>query len=285
MTRFCRKYLFAILGWCAVFCVCSAELHAEEIYTGMYGLWAWHNWDEGAQILRDNKFQITIGMADKKLLDKAQEKGLRYIVALGLTKEIADDEVKWQNFFYKTWKQVNAFKGHSALFAWYPVDEPDWQKISITKIKEVTELIRSVDKTTPIYSVFGFPPKWHEYLPYFDIIAVEPYLTPGATTDKVRQWLVKVKDDLRDLKLKKPVWVVLGAFEQVPLNPKDRQPFFKPTPDDFNKMLAISLNEGVSGVLIYSLSFPSGKYKDWNIIRDDPLLWEEVRKVPYKVKK
>lgn len=281
-----KQFCFALLSACILFIGLSSKTQAKKIHAGMYGVWALNSWNEGAQMLKDNNFQIVVGMANKALLDKAQQKGLQFIVAFGLTKSIAEDETKWQDFLNKLRKNVTELKDHPAVFAWYPVDEPDWQKISPAKIDEVTSVIRSIDKNKPIFTVLGVPSKWQEYLPYFDIIAVEPYLTPGTTTEKVKQWLVKVNDDLGKLKLKKPVWVVLGAFEQIPLGPMDKQPFFKPTPEDFNKMLTIALNEGVSGVLIYSLAFPkSEKYRDWNIVRDDPLLWDEVRKVPGKVNK
>lgn len=277
------SYLIFVFG---LFVNFSSAAHAEEIYTGMYGAWAWENPDEATRILSDNKFRIVVGSANKSSLDRAQQKGLQVIVGFGLTKPMAQDESKWQTYLNKIKTDVTAMKGHPGLFAWYPVDEPDWQNIPPVKIKEVTALIRSIDKATPIFCVFGRPATWHLYMPYFDIIAIEPYLTPGATTEKVRSSLVKVKNDLKKLKIHKPVWIVLGAFAQTPVNPIDKPSFIKPTPAQFDQMLDFSLKEGVSGVLIYTLAFPpTAKYQGWNLVKDDPLLWEEVRKVPGKVNK
>lgn len=271
--------------------VYSAEIGKNKIYTGIFGLWAWGDWDDALKIVKNNGFDIAIGVSNKKVLDRAHELGLKCIVDYGLKKEEAQDETKWQKYLEGLRTKVTELKDHPAVFAWYIVDEPDWQKIPVEKIKIATDLVRSIDKTKPLFTVLTIKDRWHEYLPYFDIISIDPYLKvkrdgTSETPEKVREWIIKMRSDMKTANLKKPLWVVLGAFEEKPRIPLlHKSPFKKPTPDEFNEMVNIALSEKVDGVFAWTLSFRDfPRYKDWRLPEDDPALWEAVRNIPNAVR-
>ncbi|HBG05041.1 MAG: hypothetical protein A2075_16640 [Geobacteraceae bacterium GWC2_58_44] len=272
-----------------VFLLCSASTtNAGHIYTGLYGVWAWDDMDEAFKLLADNKFEITDDANNRTNLDKAHKRGIKGIVNFGLTREITEDEKRWQSYLNAVAKGVTAMKDHPAVFAWCPVDEPDGQLISVDKIKTLTKLIRSIDKTKPIFTVFDNPEKWSSYIPYFDIIAVDPYLRRKASggyesVDVVNTWLKKIRTDLGKLKFsKKPVWVVLGAFSLEPKEPGATANYKKPSPEEFNQMLQMALNNKVDGIMVYSISVGKGTadYYRWDMPVNDPALWEAVKKVP-----
>lgn len=259
---------------------------SKKIYTGMFGLWAWSDWDSALKIVKENSFDIAVGVSRKDVLDKAHALGLKCIVDFGLRKEMLRNEAKWQGYLKGLKEKIIELKDHPAVFAWYVVDEPDYQQIPLEKIKIIRDLVKSIDKTKPIFTVLTIPEKWDQYLPYFDMISIDPYLKKkpdgtSETPEKVRVWIRKMRIDLEDLGMNKPIYVVLGAFKL-----KSRIPFFfsspfkKPTPEEFNEMIKIAISERVDGILVWTLSFRKvPKYRNWSLPKDDPKLWESVRSI------
>lgn len=265
--------------------------HAKTIYTGIYGLHGWGDWPDALDITRDNKFDIVVSLSSKNGLDMAHSRGLKCLVNnFGFTPDMVSDEAKWQNFLSGVRLKITALKDHPAVFGWYLVDEPDWQNVPIDKVKTMNALVKSIDSKHPIFTVLTIPNKWIAYLPHFDIVSVDPYLRKNRGTpdqvDKVRDWIRKVKRDMKVAKAVKPLWVTLGAFDQIPRLPTDTNEFVKPTPKQFNEMVDISLEEGVDGVLVWKFATKDHvKFQNWSLIKDDPELWEAVRKMPVRVKK
>jgi len=255
---------------------------APKIHTGMYGLSAWGNIDEALDIVKKAGIELVVLGAHKPHLDKAAERGLKAVVSFALTDEKVRDEEKWQGFLKDLREKITEFKGHPAVFAWYIVDEPDGRRIPIEKMEAMRSAVKSVDKKTPMLTILNSPGRWGKYLPYFDIICVDPYLRKKLlggfeTTDVVRVWLRKVKEELKAQNMVKPVWAVLGAFEVVQKDPPKASPYKKPTPEEFKEMVKMALDEGVEGIMVYTFAGRGApKYLDWKLVKDDPLLWQSV---------
>jgi endo-1,4-beta-mannosidase len=255
---------------------------AKQIYTGMFGAWAYDSADAAFQLMKNNGFQLAV--VNTYHLDKAQQYGLKGIVAFSLTKDMAADDAKWQEFLNTLKSSISQYKNHPAVFAWYPVDEPELQGIPIDKIKTVKNLIKSIDQNHPIFTVMNKPELWVKYLPYFDIIAEDKYLDYATNTPEVvRESIKRLKADLKSLNMNKPVWAVIGALDlRKKVGPSS---YHKPTPEEFNKMVDIALQEGAAGILVYTLAFKNFPlFSDWNLPKDDPVLWETVRKLPQYLK-
>ena len=260
------------------------------MYTGLFGLWSWDNWNEALQIVKDNGFNIAVEVPVKQHLERAQQLGLQCLVGMGITKEIVNDENRMKKYLDSVRQKVTEFKGHPAVYAWYIADEPDLQEIPVEAIKIVHDLIRSIDRGKPLFAVLTVPEKWSAYLPYFDIISIDPYLKKKMdgtheAPQKIKQWLQKLRDDLKKQDMKKPVWVTLGAFELKPKDTSARFLFERPTPGEFRDAVDMALGEKVEGILVYTLGFPGGATNaGWNLPRDAPELWNEVKKLPQMVK-
>lgn len=266
----------------------------NKIHTGLFGLW-YYSWyyssrDEGLKLVKDNGFDIVIVDGNKNRIEKIRKQGLYGIVAINLSRKTTQDAVQWKEYLKGLEKTVLQLKDNPAVFAWYPVDEPDGQDIPVAKVQELIKLIKSLDPSRPIFTVFNTPEKWESYLPYFDIISVDPYLVKrGLTTgkpdtiDKVSVWLRKIKSDLKKMKEEKPVWVVLHGFELIPRIPKVKDWYQIVTPTQFNDMVNIALDENVDGILVYTLAGVGGSdYYDWILPVNDPKLWNTVRMLPRK---
>jgi hypothetical protein len=266
-----------------IFCClgCSEMATAENIPIGMYGTWGKDS-KYYMTVLKDNGFQIAVSTD----VEYASKLGLKCLYPLWLTKEIANDPDRWEIFLLRLRNTVEKYKDNHTIVGWYVTDEPDWQQISVAKIKAATELIKSIDKNTPTFVVLTMPNAWRNYLPYFDMIAIDPYLDRsnkyrGKEIDKVADWIKYLKSDLTRLHLNKPIWVVLGAFELRSKVSYQNSAFVKPKPDEFMKMVNIAIKENVNGILVFSLTvLEDSKYFEWNLIRDDPFLWDTVRNVP-----
>jgi len=273
-----------------VVCCAVTSAHAKTVHTGLFGIYAWGDWPQALDITRNNGFDIVVDASNKNALDMCQARGLKSIVGdFKFSADMNTDEVKWQQFLAGVREKVTALKDHPAVFAWYLLDEPDWQQVPLSKIKEMNALVRSIDKKHPIMTVFTIPKKWTPYLPYYDIVSIDPYLRKNTLVpdkpEKVREWITKIRRDLKTMKLVKPVWVTLGAFDLIPKTSAYTNEFIKPTPEQFNQMADISIAEGVDGILVWTFGIKNNaRYKDWTLINDEPALWEAVRKLPAKLK-
>lgn len=268
-------------------------VHAGEslkIHSGLFGLWAWGDMNEALQMVKNNGFDIFVGSPQKDELDKAYKLGLKSVVALGLTKEIADNETRWMKYMEDLKGKITGLKDHPAVFAWYVVDEPDWQNIPTDKIRIICDAIRAIDKKKPLGTVLSKSDKWGDYLSYFDIIAIDPYLKkrPDGTHEqpqKVGEWIRKIRSDLKKAGLSKPVWVVLGAFDLKNRSFNGQKAnYHRPTPEEFNEMVRNALREQVEGILVFTLAKKGDPvYEDLRLPDDDPALWAAVRRMPYLV--
>ena len=283
-----RKCLKAAI-WPILILLFPIQVCAKDVRVGMYGVWAYDNKNEIFKLLDKYHFNTASGVGGKSVLDIADKYGIKCLVGIDsqLTRKIADDDMQWKKYLIKISEQVNKLKSHPAVLAWYFLDEPSWKKIPIEKIKIMNALIKSLDSNHPIYTVLSTPDRWQPYLPYFDIVAVDPYLRRDRKIidnkpEVVRIWLRKIKKDVEKVKGNKPeIWVVIGAFEIRPKSLRCQSPFRKPTPSEFDKMLDFANTEGVDGIMIWTLRFKkSDKNIGWDLIRDDKELWDVVKKAP-----
>lgn len=105
--------------------------------------------------------------------------------------------------------EIEAFRDHPALLAWYISDEPTGHKISPEKLEETYQLIKELDPYHPVSIVFMASQRAGEYAGAMDIIMADPYPLPNGSVlevDKVARNLKK------EFNLEKPVWIVPQAF-------------------------------------------------------------------------
>lgn len=267
----------------ALILLTGAAIKPKHVYTGIFGLWGWGNWDEAYQVVKDGGFQLVIIGPTEDQLNKTHAHGLKGIVSFGLTLETVKDENKWKLFQKDFRRCLEEFKNHPAVYAWYPVDEPDYQKIPPDKIRILRDIALEVDPIHPLFTTITRAASWNEYLPYFDIIAIDRYLTINRvgiveSPQVVKQALVQLKAELLKNKMNKSVWIVIGAFELKPRPDVASSSFHKPSTKEYQEMIDVALGQDVDGILVYTLAIKGNpKYIDWNLVRDDSQLWNTVK--------
>ncbi|MCD4819968.1 MAG: chitobiase/beta-hexosaminidase C-terminal domain-containing protein [Candidatus Cloacimonetes bacterium] len=106
-------------------------------------------------------------------------------------------------------KEINEFKDHPALLAWYISDEPALNKVSPELLKNTYDVIKKNDPYHPITIVFMNSSKAWKYKDAMDIVMADPYPIPTGKVTKVESVTKKLTDRF---KYEMPVWIVPQAF-------------------------------------------------------------------------
>jgi hypothetical protein len=106
--------------------------------------------------------------------------------------------------------EINAFKDHPALLAWYIADEPNGNNISPDSLIKIYKIIKEIDPWHPVSAVFMAPfLSSVRYSDAIDIVMADPYPVPDlpvTVVGNVAGQLVKAFEG------KKPVWIVPQVF-------------------------------------------------------------------------
>ncbi|MCD6347526.1 MAG: beta-galactosidase [Bacteroidales bacterium] len=105
--------------------------------------------------------------------------------------------------------EINTFKDHPALLAWYISDEPTGHGENPDSLAMVYDLIKSLDPYHPITIVFMAPAQARKYASAMDIVMADPYPVPNQP---IRSVGTVAKNLKREFIGEKPVWIVPQAF-------------------------------------------------------------------------
>lgn len=106
-------------------------------------------------------------------------------------------------------KEVNTFKDHPALLAWYIGDEPALNGIKAEKMIKIYQKIKKIDPYHPISMVFMRYDKAEKFEHAMDIVMADPYPIPDRSVNIVANVTKRLASKF---KYKKPVWIVPQAF-------------------------------------------------------------------------
>lgn len=106
-------------------------------------------------------------------------------------------------------EEINAFKDHPALLAWYISDEPVGRKVPPEPLIEIYQLIKKLDPYHPVSVVFMTPNKAKDYAEAMDIVMADPYPIPRGTVLAAGN---VAKGLYEEFYPEKPVWIVPQAF-------------------------------------------------------------------------
>jgi hypothetical protein len=107
-------------------------------------------------------------------------------------------------------EEINTFRDHPALLAWYISDEPNGHRIPAEILESIYRTIHEIDPWHPVSIVFTAPfLSSRRYINALDIVMADPYPVPNVP-------IIQVGDVARQLKTefdgKKPLWMVPQAF-------------------------------------------------------------------------
>lgn len=136
--------------------------------------------------------------------------------------------------------EINAFRDHPALLAWYIADEPTAKTVSPDSLFKIYKMIKEIDPWHPVSVVFMAPfLSSLKYAGDLDIIMADPYPIPEnqvTLTGNVASQLLK------EFAGKKPVWIVPQAFGGGELWKRE------PTLQEIRSMTYQSIINGARGI-------------------------------------
>jgi hypothetical protein len=145
-------------------------------------------------------------------------------------------------------KEVEMFRDHPALLAWYIADEPDGQNIPPDSLKETYRLIKEIDPYHPVSIVFNSPRKAADYQEVMDIAMTDPYPIPQGKVTEVAAFTDILK---KAFWLEKPVWVVPQAFGGNEWWQRE------PDPREIRAMTYLAIIHGATGIQYFIRSGPN----------------------------
>ncbi|TMV48770.1 hypothetical protein FE783_17140 [Paenibacillus mesophilus] len=165
-------------------------------------------------------------------LDAAQQNGLKVMVPLYYNMKVKENAALTGQF-------VTRFKTHPAVLAWMIMDEPFSNGKTLEELAEAYRLIRSLDKTHPIYMVEALPPYYATTAKATDILVTDVYTIPYDPISLVGERTAMAKQAAGE----KPVWNVLQAMYNPPNWP------ILPTIQKVRNAAYQSLLNGLQGVI------------------------------------
>ncbi len=106
--------------------------------------------------------------------------------------------------------EIEAFRDHPALLAWYISDEPTGNKISPSQLEYVYKIVKEADPWHPVSIVFMAPfQSSKQYANALDIVMADPYPIPNGPLTQVGNVAKQLRTEFNG---KRPVWIVPQAF-------------------------------------------------------------------------
>jgi hypothetical protein len=149
----------------------------------------------------------------------------------------------------KTREEVEAFRDHPALLAWYANDE-----LPLSYMEQLTRkyrLVRAADPNHPVWVVLYQVDDIPSYMPTTDVIGTDPYPVPAQPLSMAGDWARKTVAGTGGAGA---VWMVPQAHDwSVYRKPEERQATDRaPTLGDVRNMSLQCLAEGAMGLVYYS---------------------------------
>lgn len=145
-------------------------------------------------------------------------------------------------------KEVEKFRDHPALLAWYIADEPDGQNLPPDSLKETYRLIKELDPYHPVSIVFKSPRKAADYRDVMDIAMTDPYPIPQGKVIEVTAYTDILKNAFW---LEKPIWVVPQAFGGNEWWQRE------PDPREIRAMTYLAIIHGATGIQYFIRNGPN----------------------------
>ena len=151
-------------------------------------------------------------------------------------------------------RHIEQVASHPALLAWYTNDEaPESQ---LPALREVNELIHSLDPDHPTYTVLDRPEHVRSFAHTFDVIGMDPYPIGNnrGGVDIAYGWAAAAQDGMYAFR---PMWHVPQAYSWYWWEPRRKiaagDPDLRfPTREEFRSMLWQPVAAGANGLVPYS---------------------------------
>ena len=136
-------------------------------------------------------------------------------------------------------EEIEAFKDHPALLAWYISDEPTGHGADPDTLAGVYRFVKNLDPWHPITIVFMAPMQARRYADAMDIVMADPYPIPNNTPEGVGY---VTRSLYKEFHGEKPVWIVPQAFGGSEWWGRE------PSVEELRVMTYLSLANGATGI-------------------------------------
>lgn len=163
-------------------------------------------------------------------------------------------------------REVETFRNHPALLAWYMNDEPVGQGRQPELLEKAYRTIQELDPYHPVSVVFVVPDKAGPFRNSLDIAMTDPYPIPGDVND-VRGHLQALN---RHFRYQKALWMVPQAFGGGEHWQRE------PTAAEIRVMTYLGIYEGAMGMQYFIRRAP-------NLFPKSRLAWNECTRIAHEV--
>lgn len=165
-------------------------------------------------------------------------------------------------------KEIEMFRDHPALLAWYISDEPNGNKIPPETIEEIYNTVKKADPWHPVSVVITAPfLQARKYTKGLDILMADPYPLPELPTSFVGD----ITGQLIDLVVgKKPLWIVPQAFGGGEIWRRE------PTSQEIRSMTWQAIIKGATGIQYFVR-------QGLNYFPKSPAAWGECGRIAVEV--
>jgi hypothetical protein len=150
----------------------------------------------------------------RRYMDRCAELGIKVHYQLlrvagggGVNSADSGEEEKQKEEWLRA--EVEAFRDHPALLAWYISDEPTGHNMPPEALEESYQIVRQLDPHHPISIVFMAPHRAAEYAGGMDLVMTDPYPIPHGSPTAVAGAVDAITSVFEPAK---PVWLVPQAF-------------------------------------------------------------------------
>lgn len=166
---------------------------------------------------------------------------------------------------------ISRYKGHQAVLAWNPGDEPDGGGITQDVMRGRHDTFKTADPDHPTYMTLCIKGSYARYVGAADIIAPDPYPLPSSPTSMVHDYISAANKEVR--KHQHGLIAVLQCF-YYPSSGWSREP----TPDEVRNMTYLALLSGAKGIIYYT--YVDNQFR----VTDHPVLWSAMKRLPAEMR-
>jgi hypothetical protein len=198
----------------------------------------------------------------RSAMDRCAAVGMRVHFHLNNLGVQPPSEAKWEALR----AEVEAFRDHPALLAWYLADEPD-SGVPYAWLEKARRFVRELDPYHPVTLVLMGADRVVDYGGGADVLMGDPYPIPHGTVDEAGRWFRRARELTGGLT---PLWAVPQAFGGGEGTPRE------PTAGEIRVLTYLPLLEGARGVQYFVRRPPLGNPKS-------PITWSECRTLAMEI--
>lgn len=210
---------------------------------------------------------------DRAGFDLCQKYGLKVIYNLQAGLSDKDIGKRWMT------KQINEFKDHPALLAWYTNDERPLN--DIPKLTARQGFVEALDRDHPTWSVQDVFTELGHYLPTYDILGMDPY--PVGRKMPLDRCIYSLRQSDKDTFGIRPVWHVPQAFGWNWLHRSETKNMLCPNRQELNNMAWQAIAGGANGLVFYAYMHIVEQRATKN--NDDEFTWQDVCDLAHELKR